>query len=879
VSALESALALAARGWYVLPIEPPLFDDEDKLIGCGCGDPNCNSIGKHPCADLAPNGQHDSTRDPDLIRDWFVQCEDINIAVDLAKSGLMALDVDHPDGRDAAVAKLQKAMEKLGALPPTVEQISGSGNGHLFYKRPDFPIRGVIEDITVRGRNYCVVAPSRHKSGGYYEWEPGFGPTDIDAAELPANWLAALRKAEPVSDAGVPSEDSEPQWLRDVPHLKRVADMRAHLAKEKGEKMGVDTAGTTWNVIRTAARGYAVRDPAAVMAALLEIYNPKCDPPYGEDALSERLSKAYDNAYSPAWGSVYEPAASKVAAFYAELGLLVIPEPAPPAPPPAGDGPAFDYILHELDGAAAKASRRTSGRERMIGDLIKRVRKNEIFYDEAALGAAVEVVIERAPTGTTDEQLFAVLGHCGNPDKIRELIVEAKARAAEAKAAAQQPPEDDAELRDRLTMTDDGPRGTLPNLKKILRWSEMTRDKLKFDVISKDVTCAAFTDKPELLVSHVQIWLEEEWQVTASERDVGRAMELVAKEYGSWNSVEAYLRSVTWDGTPRLDNWLVDYCGAQLIDRDGSDISSYVSKIGAMWMIGAVARAVAPEDAPAKVDTVLVLEGTQGVGKSTALEILGGRWFTDTAIVIGDKDSRMTASRRWICELAELASLARSATETHKAFLSARSDFYRPPYGHVPYAVARRSVFGGTVNPDVSGDVDYLLDETGNRRWWPIRVARCDVKRLQEDRDQLWAEALYRYQVAEMHPERAHHACPGERWWLEPDEQKQADAVTELRRATDPWRDIVMDWARRAINGINGVKRDRWTLEEIAEGALGVEAKDLQRVKKAIGAALTGAGFTKRKEVRPGDPRRRNYWRHPELSVITDQPAAVPTHN
>ena len=875
MSALESALALAALGWRVLPIEPPLFDDEDRLIGCGCGRSDCESVAKHPCADLAPNGQHDSTSDEAVIRDWFEQYPDINIAVDLKASGLMALDVDHPDGREAATAKLLAAMAKLGDLPPTVEQVSGSGNGHLIYKRPDFPIRGVLEDITIRGANYVVVAPSRHKSGGYYEWEAGAGPTEIAVAELPANWLAALRKPDPVGDVGVPPADTEPDWLRAVPDAKRVADMRVHLSKEKGEQMGVDTAGTTWNVIRTCARGYAVRDPAAVMAALLEIYNPKCDPPYSEDALAERLAKAYDQAHSPEWGGCYEPRAAKIAAFYESVGLQIVPDLEPEAPV-QGEPPTALYIDSTLETAEKRLGRSNRANDKYAANLLELVRKHEMIFDENELFIAVAVVIENGPRNMTDQQVLEKLAQCGNTDKLHEFIAKARdLKAAEeaAKAASEQAPADDAELRSRLECDDEGrPKASYLNLAMILEWAEELRGKIRYDVSTKTLSVNLPKFKRDQLENQLTVYIAKRWGMEAQPQAVERMMSMVAMTTGEFNSVKDYLESCVWDGTPRLDSWLVDYCAAQTEDLDGRDVSQFISKVGAMWMIGAVARGVADDDTGAKMDTVLILEGAQGTYKSSAFEVLGGQWYAGFKMQMDSKDASMVVGRRWICELAELASLVRTGSHDQKAFLTQRSDYYRPPYAREPRDVTRRAVFGGTVNPDKDGTVDYLQDESGDRRWWPVRVGAIDIAALRRDRDQLWAEALHRYRSAEMHPDRAHDTCPGERWWLLPEEQLDADKITALRHGDNPWTVRIMDWARRAINGVNGVKTDRWTLMEIAEGALEIQAKEYKKFEKKVSAAARAAGFiSKRTRSRGQDVM---IWRHPDLSVPTDLPQA-----
>src|SRR5262249_15117785 len=133
----------------------------------------------------------------------------------------------------------------------------------------------------------------------------------------------------------------------------------------------------------------------------------------------------------------------------------------------------------------------------------------------------------------------------------------------------------------------------------------------------------------------------------------------------------------------------------------------------------------------------LIFEGEQGIGKSNALRLLGGAWFTDELPDLGSKDSALQVRGRWIVELAELDALNRSEQSRIKAFLTRTVDRYRPPYGRTVQAFPRRCVFAGSVNHG-----EYLKDETGGRRFWPV-VCEGEVftEGLVRDRDQLFAEA------------------------------------------------------------------------------------------------------------------------------------------
>ncbi|RZK47825.1 MAG: P-loop ATPase, partial [Pedobacter sp.] len=202
------------------------------------------------------------------------------------------------------------------------------------------------------------------------------------------------------------------------------------------------------------------------------------------------------------------------------------------------------------------------------------------------------------------------------------------------------------------------------------------------------------------------VWLERTWGIEASELRVAKAIQL-AFEKRQVHPVRDYLKGVSWDGVPRLERWLTTYLGVE--------DTPYTQAVGASTLRSAVARVLEPG---CKVDTMLVLQGQQGVGKSKAIRALcGERWFTDDLAEFGSKDAAEQLLGAWFVEVAELGAMNRSEVERVKSFISREVDRFRPAYGRQVVARPRQCVFIGTTNADT-----YLRDETGNRRFWPVQV-------------------------------------------------------------------------------------------------------------------------------------------------------------
>ena len=233
-------------------------------------------------------------------------------------------------------------------------------------------------------------------------------------------------------------------------------------------------------------------------------------------------------------------------------------------------------------------------------------------------------------------------------------------------------------------------------------------------------------------------------------------------------------------------------------------------------MISAVARALSPG---CKVDTMLVLEGGQGAGKSSAARILAGvEYFSDNLPAMGTKDASDHVRGKWIIEVGELSAMQKSEIETTKAFISRQDEKFRPAYNRKEITYKRRCVFIGTTNQDA-----YLRDETGNRRFWPVRVGTIDLPALKRDRDLLWAEALYRFRNRE-------------KWYLTEDEGKLAVAVQQDRVTEDIWQEQLSI----ALEGITEI-----SVTEAAVKLFLETAKVGRADQNRITASLRGLGFVR----------------------------------
>lgn len=308
-------------------------------------------------------------------------------------------------------------------------------------------------------------------------------------------------------------------------------------------------------------------------------------------------------------------------------------------------------------------------------------------------------------------------------------------------------------------------------------------------------------------VSQLQEWLQHAGLPRVSKDTAHQAVDLRAQER-AFHPVRDFLGGLAWDGKPRLGSWLSFYLGA--------DATPYTAGIGRMFLVAMVARIFDPG---CKCDYMPVFEGPQGARKSTACAILGGEWFSDNLPDVTEgKDVAQHLVGKWLIEVGEMSAMSKGESNHLKAFITRPVERYRPSYGRKEVIQPRACVFIGTTNKSA-----YLRDETGGRRFWPVKVGRIDTDALTRDRDQLFAEAVRAYR-------------DGARWW--PDQAFEAEHIApeqEARFEGDAWEETVRSYL---------VGKNKVLVGDVAREGLFIETPRLGRAdQNRIVAILERLGW------------------------------------
>lgn len=326
--------------------------------------------------------------------------------------------------------------------------------------------------------------------------------------------------------------------------------------------------------------------------------------------------------------------------------------------------------------------------------------------------------------------------------------------------------------------------------------------------------------------SRCAMWLTRNFRFAPATALVAEAIETLAL-VNSYHPVRQWLRALPrWDGIERTECWLTDFVEA----KD----SEYIRRVAKWFLIGMVARVMRPG---VKFDYCLVLEGTQGRGKSSVAAVLGGAWFGDTDLDLQHKDSMAALLGKWVYEFPEMGSVTRVESSRQKSFLSRQYDDFRPVYGRRQIRLRRQCVFVGTTN-----EWEWNKDPTGGRRFWPVEVGEIHLDGLRAMREQLFAEALWRFEQ-------------GERFWPDQHEQRALFDPEQLaREQPDSLIDALHDWAFSQVSD--------FSIADAVMDGLKLDASKLTRdLQTRVGIALRKLGCEK-VERRNGMIR---YWYKPPV--------------
>lgn len=288
------------------------------------------------------------------------------------------------------------------------------------------------------------------------------------------------------------------------------------------------------------------------------------------------------------------------------------------------------------------------------------------------------------------------------------------------------------------------------------------------------------------------------------------------------NEPRDWMGTLKWDEKARIDTFFADSYGALLTE--------YARAASKNWWLSMVARIFSPG---CKVDNMLVLEGPQGTLKSTSLGVIGGKWYTDISESPLSKDFFLVLQGKMLVEVGDLDSFRRVEETLIKRLLTCRVDRFRVPYGRLAQDYPRRCVFVGTTNEDA-----YLKDQTGGRRFWPIRTGKINLVYIKDAREQLFAEAVSRYRA-------------GELWYQMPYEETINEQ--EARRQTDEWESVIGQYL--------AIKQEV-TVSDIALEAIGIDKSKMDMaVQRRINTVLRFLGWT-RHNLRDSAVQKK-VWRSP----------------
>lgn len=888
---LASALDLAARGLRVVPLHHITAQRE-----CSCQDwlrekgieRECPTPGKHPR--FSGYAEKAST-DEAMVRKWWSVWPKANVGVIAGKeSGVWGLDTDPRNGGDDSRLLL---VTTVGQLPYTMTTRTGGGGTHEYFRWPqgfDLPAAMSLGEeypgLDIIGEGHVLVAPPSYHftSGNTYQWEPELSPEEQPPVEAPAALLAMIkaRLDAQAATAATPGQKPTGEFpLADIGKILAGCAWMRHCSDDAAQ-LGEPEWYAQLSILGRCQNGDALAH---------DLSSPHSG--YSASATAAKLKHAIYDA-GPATcarvrhslgGAKYCDACEHAGKLKSPVVLGIRSAKRAPTPWPPGEWlderPAVVPEENDQTGEESLEARSADeGPDTPKGvvsiDLQARVLEviegddPSVAFTLAAHLAAVDAEL----CGVLKAKLRAHFGKRLNMRDLERAIKEKGSKykhpratagsmgGADSGSALAEQWEDRWESRLLRTITG-GPCANLANAMIALRhapeWKGILwRDDFAEQTITRaqppiPAAMGKWTNLHDILTTN---WLQEHG-IDVSLQITGLAVEAVAHDQHCHPPRE-YIKSLTWDGQPRVEEWLKTYLGAvamepvpdaYTVDAAGKRIAAvgadgkpvkvtpYLDAVGPKWLISAIARIFRPG---CKADCALVLEGEQGLKKSSAIATLGGEWATDQLEKMGSKDSSMQTHGKWIIEISELSSISKAEIEDVKSFMSRQQERYRPPYAGRVVEIPRQCVFAGTSN-----NADYLKDDTGNRRWWPVMCTNIDLEALRRDRDQLWAEAFVRY-------------TEGTTWWIDvPEVRDQAEAEQALRFSEDPWAEKVRRYLRFEV------EHEETSISDIMANCLVIEMGRWTKTdSNRVVSVLRTLGWRK---VRKGTGKDREYIYRPSV--------------
>jgi predicted P-loop ATPase len=307
-------------------------------------------------------------------------------------------------------------------------------------------------------------------------------------------------------------------------------------------------------------------------------------------------------------------------------------------------------------------------------------------------------------------------------------------------------------------------------------------------------------------------------------REMVRDVVLTVADENKFDSAQVWLDSLTWDGVPRIDRFLVDLFSAE-------DIACNLA-IGAYMWTAMAGRVLSPG---CQADMVPILVGLQGVGKSTAVKAMSPapEFFAEVSFSEKDDDLSRKMRGKLVAEIGELRGLHTKELEAIKAFVTRTHEHWIPKYREFETTFPRRLIFIGTTNKD-----QFLADDTGNRRWLPVRVGQVDPRRVAALAPMLWAEAAVRFRAN------------GVEWQ---DAQRLSQAMHDEFAFQDEWSEKVSNWLLNPLFDGDRTGANLLT-HEVLQGAIGLDIKNIKRADEMrMGSVLRKLGYERKRVAVNGE--------------------------